>query len=288
MADTFTTRLTLTKPEVGASSDSWGTKLNANFDTLDGLFGAGPALSLTRGGTGATGAADARTNLGLGTMATQNANAVAITGGSAVLYQATISSAEPVQWFYENSADTDEKYWRFVTSGGLFYLQAWNDALGGSTSPITIGRTGTTVDSIALTATTVAVSGALTVNGDAVSTVASTSGSFTVTLRPSNGGSTLASGTATWKKSNGVVSLFIPQLLTTNTSAALYLDDLPADVQPSTSQLFVSSGVNAGNTAAINVQIVTDYALLSLTDGSGFTTSATSKGIYPTTLTYIV
>jgi hypothetical protein len=39
-------------------------------------------LAVTDGGTGAATAADARTNLGLGTIATQNANAVAITGGS--------------------------------------------------------------------------------------------------------------------------------------------------------------------------------------------------------------
>jgi hypothetical protein len=39
-------------------------------------------VSIGQGGTGATTAADARANLGLGTIATQNANGVAITGGS--------------------------------------------------------------------------------------------------------------------------------------------------------------------------------------------------------------
>jgi hypothetical protein len=67
---------------VAASGGTTGMSFTGSPITTTGTFTLQGTLNIANGGTGSTSASGARSNLGLGSMATQNSNNVSITGGS--------------------------------------------------------------------------------------------------------------------------------------------------------------------------------------------------------------
>jgi len=51
MPDTLTPNFSFTKPEVGGSDETWGNKLNANWDKADGLLRGGTDKIQIKSGT---------------------------------------------------------------------------------------------------------------------------------------------------------------------------------------------------------------------------------------------
>ncbi len=181
------------KLKVSPNGSSWTDALSVNRTT-----GAATMVSLALttdlavadGGTGASTAAAARTNLGLGTMATQAANAVAITGGTAALTSVSASSFAAVGGatasfptiYFDGAASTSRQMigstagvnrWQLnfgdatpesgSNSGSNFSLRRFSDAGAAIDFPLSVDRaTGKT------TLTALAVTGAIEAGGQTI------------------------------------------------------------------------------------------------------------------------
>jgi fibronectin-binding autotransporter adhesin len=165
MADTTTTNLSLTKPEVGASADTWGGKLNTNLDTIDGVFAAagngtsvglnvGSGKTLTVGGTQTMSALTASTALALNS--SKNIVSVTNTGtGNNVL-----SASPTLTGTIDAAAQTLSGNLTLSggTANGVLYLNASKVATSGSALTFD-GTTLTATRGIAVNSTGTATSG---------------------------------------------------------------------------------------------------------------------------------
>jgi len=135
MADSNTTTYSFVLPEVGASADSWGTKLNSNFSSLDDLLDGGTAVTGINIDSGTIdGATIATSNVTVGAGKTLDVSAGTLTlaanqisgdkveGGTIAATTITTLGSTTLNTTTLNATTVDLGNWTVTESVGVLYF----------------------------------------------------------------------------------------------------------------------------------------------------------------------
>lgn len=122
MADTTTTNYSFTMPEVGASEDTWGTKLNANWSSIDSTLKSvsdvANAAAATLGDLGVTASAtELNYSTGVTSAIQTQLNSKLASGGT--IASATITTLTSTT---ANITTVDLGNWTITESAGVLYF----------------------------------------------------------------------------------------------------------------------------------------------------------------------